>query len=124
MCKLLKKTGVTYLDEPVAMFRLHPASKTVGENIHWLPEVETVVRRYWDDVPGLNKKKVLAYFEIVRASVSLGAKKWDRKKGIQHLRNAFLFDPGLVLSKTFLELNIRSVLPRPFLMWLRERIWK
>jgi glycosyltransferase involved in cell wall biosynthesis len=46
-CRLLRHCRVAYVDEPVARFRLHDASKTCAAARDMLLEVSTVSQRYW-----------------------------------------------------------------------------
>jgi glycosyltransferase involved in cell wall biosynthesis len=98
LCKILQETGLVYLSEPVAVFRLHASSKTVSENHTWVPEQETVTKRYWDLLPSVNKPKILAFFKIASASIFLGKKQWNRRKGTATL---IRIDPDLSASCLF-----------------------
>jgi glycosyltransferase involved in cell wall biosynthesis len=121
MCMLLQKYSIAYLQEPVAMFRLHAHSKTVGEKYSWLPEQELVTRRYWDCIPGIKKPLILARFELEKAAIALGARQWNRSKGINHLRNALAIYRPILFSPLFTALCIRCLFPYSFLM--RVRSW-
>jgi len=47
LCRLLQHCGVTYVDEPIAKFRLHPASKTCTAWDQYMLELSAVSQRYW-----------------------------------------------------------------------------
>jgi hypothetical protein len=120
MCRLLQQYEVYYLRESIAKFRLHPASKTVGEKFSWYDEQERVVKQNWDRAEGVNKPQILAYFELIHAAVSLGRTHWNRSKGLAHLRRARQIYPQTVFSQLYMELTLRSLLPFSFLMCLRS----
>jgi glycosyltransferase involved in cell wall biosynthesis len=124
MCRLLKKYDIVYLHKPVAMFRLHPLSKTVGEKYLWLPEQELISKRYWDEIPGLNKNIILSRFALERAAIQLGARNWNRSMGKTHLRNSLRMYPLTFFSFQFIELLGRSILPYSCLMKIRDCVAK
>ena len=92
LCRLLMISAASYLHKPVARFRLHPASKTVGETSLWFPEYSTVMRRYWDQVLGLDRDLAEADLETIQAAFCLGVTQLDRAKGRKHLQAAFRRD--------------------------------
>jgi glycosyltransferase involved in cell wall biosynthesis len=120
MCKLLQFADLHYLHEPTSVFRVHPFSKTVDEKFNWLPEIKRVHKRYWDQIPNLNKNKVLCQYELINASFSLGVKKWDRRIGQQKLLEAFKLYPWVVLSHKYIEFLMRSFLPYKFIKFIRS----
>ncbi|OJX46968.1 MAG: hypothetical protein BGO78_15835 [Chloroflexi bacterium 44-23] len=115
MIRLLRVLEVSYIKQPVAIFRLHSKSKTVGEKFNWLSEQKVIVNRYWDYIPEKKKKKTLSYLEFFDAANSLGVKNWNRKNGQIKLRKAFLINPKIFFSWNFLQFAIRSVLPYRFI---------
>jgi glycosyltransferase involved in cell wall biosynthesis len=88
LCRLLQLATVEYLNQPIARFRYHSASKTVAEMRHWLPEEAIVARRYWPKVKNLDQRFAEAGLQLHMASVYLKLNNWDRSKGLQHLVNA------------------------------------
>jgi hypothetical protein len=68
MCRLLMISTPSYLHEPVACFRFHHASKTVGEASRWFPEQATMTKRYCDQVSGLDRDLAEAGLEIFQAA--------------------------------------------------------
>lgn len=119
LIRLLQKHNVFYINEPIAIFRLHKNSKTVGEKFNWLPEQEIIIKRYWNFISEKNKNKTLSYLQLFAASSSLGVKKWDRKTGQQKLKRAFNLYPKIIFSWKFLEFSIRSILPFQLISWSR-----
>ncbi|HVN53914.1 MAG TPA: glycosyltransferase family 2 protein [Anaerolineaceae bacterium] len=117
--RLLKHASVIYLQYQVAKFRVHPTSKTVAERLKWLPEMEKVVTRYWDDVDGINKNKIRSHFELVHASINLGIGEWNRAEGISHLRSSAKLYFPTVLSPFYLQLVLRSFLSLEILKTIR-----
>ena len=122
MCRILRNAQVVYLHQPVAMFREHPNSKTIGERTKWLPETEIVVKRYWNEVPGLNKNKVDAFLDLSRSAILLGKATWDRPAGYEYINKALKLYPQYAFSPLCIELLLRCLLPRQFLLWLRARL--
>jgi len=47
LCRLLQHCQVAYVDEPIAKFRLHTASKTVTAWDQYVLELSAVSQRYW-----------------------------------------------------------------------------
>ena len=113
-----------YLSEPVAVFRLHKSSKTVGEKHTWVPEQEIVTKRYWDMLPGVNKPKILAFFKVLSASIFLGKMQWNRKKGIALLSEAVRTYPPVIFSKKFVAVALRGLFPYRLLILLRSILIK
>jgi hypothetical protein len=122
LCRLLGCYSVVYLKKPVAKFRLHSASKTVGEKFDWFSEQEVVVKQNWDRIEGVNKQKILAFFEMIQAAVSLGKTHYDRPKGIKHLVQARRLYPAWVFSTLYAHLILRSWLPYPWMMRFRTAL--
>jgi len=48
VCRLLRHCRVVYVDEPIAKFRLHTASKTCTAWDQYMLELSAVSQRYWD----------------------------------------------------------------------------
>jgi glycosyltransferase involved in cell wall biosynthesis len=120
MCRILQKADVFYLKKLIALFRLHNKSKTVGEKAHWLPEYEQVFSRYWQNAAGSNPNWLLARFELFRASVRFGAMTWEPEIARQHLKSAAIISPEVILSFRFIELSLRSLIPKGPMMWIRS----
>lgn len=110
MCRLLPVVQVKYLGEPIARFRLHAKSKTCGESLFWLPEMEIVARRYWDQVPGLNKKHILAHIEMLRAINHLDRANRDPKSCRISLAKAAQLYPLIVFSRQYLHTVLQTFL--------------
>jgi hypothetical protein len=47
ICRLLQHCSVTYIDQPIARFRLHSTSKTCTAWDQYMMELSTVSQRYW-----------------------------------------------------------------------------
>lgn len=119
MVRLLRLAGVTYLGRPVAKFRIHANSKTIGEKLNWLPEQEGITLRYWDEIEGVDKNQVLAHFELLKSANSLSVTSWDWNEGIAHLKNALKFYPRIILSLQFWKGIVRSLLPQRIMGQIR-----
>jgi glycosyltransferase involved in cell wall biosynthesis len=52
-CRLLSVARVTYVSEPVAAYRIHPASKSISQSHCFLSELCAASRRYWSMIPNL-----------------------------------------------------------------------
>lgn len=124
LIRLILKTNVFYMNELVALFRLHPDSKTINEKFNWLAEHEILVKKYWDILPNLSKEKIQSQIEIKKASFFLGETKWDRKLGIQKLIFALKIYPKIAFSLKFFELLIRSILPLRLIISIRSLLIK
>lgn len=118
ICRLLiHRPEVTCLKDSVARFRVHEASKT-GESMMncWL-EAPRVVRRHIGQLPGYPLSKVLAYYDLRVASLSLAEHAgkpgdWSRRRGIGRLLRVVLRDPAALSQPQFRRLIIRALLPR------------
>jgi glycosyltransferase involved in cell wall biosynthesis len=55
LCRLLQHCGVTYVDEPIAKFRLHTASKTCTAWDEYMLELSAVSQRYWHLVDSVDR---------------------------------------------------------------------
>ena len=112
MCRLLRHAGVAYVGGPVATFRVHGMSKTVGEAARWLPEQLGVTGRYWDEVPGLDKRRGRAELEVSAALTYINITyRMARRAGLRHLARALLIDPRVVLSWRYWMLVGAAVAP-------------
>lgn len=120
MCRVLQKYDVHYLSEPIAKFRHHGESKSVGEKKSWLPELEEVFFRYREQAVQGENKPILARFELYRAAVRFGGMTWEPEIARQHLRRAVQIDPAVIFSFRFLELSLRSLIPYGLMMKLRS----
>lgn len=129
MCRLVQVAPVHYLGIPVARFRLHSASKTMGEAVHWYNEKKTIVDRYANQLPNLHRRVSYAALEIGLASNCLRLHTWDRKNGVKHLLNALGYSWQAVILPGFLTLGARALAPVVLLKvvrtihhaWLRRR---
>jgi glycosyltransferase involved in cell wall biosynthesis len=122
MCHLLRVASVEYLHKPIAKFRIHANSKTVGENFYWLSEMEIVAKRYWEEIPVINKRHIEAHLEMVRAATYLGNTRWNRRMGWRLLYQSIQIFPRICFSWSFVGLVLRSILPFRFLLWVKSRM--
>ena len=53
-CRLTLIARAVYLRKPLAIYRYHPASKSVAQFHRFLPEICSVSRRFWAKVPTLD----------------------------------------------------------------------
>lgn len=125
LCRLTMRAEAAYLGVPVARFRIH-GDNASGQVLARLEEGFRVTQRYWDLVPGLDKRRVRATHALRVALVYLAhnsddARFWDRRAGVRHLLAAGRQDPRLVFSPHFLRLCRRALLPK---RWLRSNSWK
>jgi glycosyltransferase involved in cell wall biosynthesis len=121
MCRLLQHVSVSYLHRPIAKFRIHSNSKTVGENFFWLSEMEIVAKRYWVNLSAHKKRRIEAHLEMVRGATFLGNTRWNRQMGWRLLFKSFQIFPPISFSWSFLGLVLRSIFPFRFLSWVK--IW-
>jgi glycosyltransferase involved in cell wall biosynthesis len=126
LCRaLLAGIPVVYLGQLVAAFRLHDGSKTMGEATHWGEEQMLVTRRYAHCLPRLSPTEVEAahclFESIIRLSF-LNAADWDGQEARRQLRQALHKRPRVMLSRTFWQLWVRSLVPVSVVHWARP-IW-
>ena len=79
LIRLIQKTNVFYLNELVALFRLHPNSKTINEKFNWLSEHEIIVKKYWDILPNLSKEKIQSQIELKKLHFF-----WGKQNGTEN----------------------------------------
>lgn len=125
MIRLLRDAAVHYLGAPVARFRLHPGSKTVGEAVKWLPEHREVTRRYLHLLPDLTPSRAdaaqllwygaLPNLSIARLSV-------HRPRALAYIVGALATDWRVFGSRSFWLLTAMLATPtfvmravRPFI---------
>ncbi|MCB0166837.1 MAG: glycosyltransferase [Anaerolineae bacterium] len=109
---------IYYLSQPVAKFRYHPASKTVGEATHWAKEDERFIRRYLNP-SDTEELLVQAALELRRAEIYLRAYSFNRKQGAVHLFNAFRTDRKIITLRLFWLLMVRVITPHKIITFLR-----
>ena len=119
LCRLLRLAPVHYLRVPVAQFRFHTESKTVGEAEKWLPEKLAVVERYGQYVEGFDRNLALAALELEHAGLYLHLQDWHRSKGLQYLFKAVSRDWRTVTLPGFKATCLRAITPVFLLQWVR-----
>ena len=55
LCRLLQHCQVVYIDEPIARFRVHDASKTCSAWDRYMFELSAVSQRYWHLMDSVNR---------------------------------------------------------------------
>ncbi len=120
MCRLLAVAHVDYVHAPTAQFRVHSASKTIGENDRWLPEQIVVTRRYWDRLPRIDRRRALAELELSSVLTYINITyRMDRRRGLQRLGRVVLIDPRMLLAWRFWMLFGAALTPLPLLRAVR-----
>jgi len=73
VCRLLQVAPITYLNVPLARFRIHDASKTSTIIEQCWIEAERVSRRYWDQLGSVDERKMKRYlaFAMIQVAESL-----------------------------------------------------
>lgn len=126
MCRaLLAGTLLHYLHEPVAAFRLHGGSKTMGEVTKWGREQLRVTERYAQALPDMQPNNLRAAQELADAVFYTSVffiQGWDRHAARSHLREAVRQQPRVLLTLNFWQLGLRTLCPLP-LVRLARRIW-
>lgn len=121
MCRLLRAAPARFIPTVAASFRLHQASKTIGESGAWLAEQKQVTQRYWNDVPGLNKRRALAELEMCGALSDLSVTyRLNRRPALAHIRTALAHDWRVLLSMRNLALCAAAIAPRPLVRMARR----
>ena len=84
LCRVCSRHPVVVVNQVLAWFRLHPASKTVSRRGLYLPEILAVSRRYWPDVP---QASVAAYRKYAAAQLAVAGcyRLLNRQKGAMAL---------------------------------------
>jgi hypothetical protein len=117
MCRLLA-TGapVFFLRHPLAAFRMHPGSKTMGEALNWEREQLRVTERYAHLVPDLSQSQIEAEQHFMQATLQLSfmyAQHWNSKQARRNLDSAARIWPTVRRSQQFWQTWLRSWLPLP-----------
>jgi glycosyltransferase involved in cell wall biosynthesis len=111
MCRLLARAPVAYLGVPVARFRRHPASKTVGEATRWFPEHGRVLARHAHLLSAAARERAWANLYLWGALNSLSAAYRNQREGVAHLLRALHHSPRAALKPRFAALCLAAVLP-------------
>ncbi|MCP4536223.1 MAG: glycosyltransferase, partial [Chloroflexi bacterium] len=119
MCRALQTAPVHYLHVPVAQFRYHSTSKTVGEAADWSAEEHIVTKRYQNKSNDTNAKLAQAAWEIHLADTYLRLHNWARTEGLSHLRMAVECDWRVLKWRKFWLLCLKGLLPFKLLQMLR-----
>lgn len=126
LLRLLQRATVSYLNAPVARFRVHGSAKTTAEYPAAVREGHQLLqRRYWPMVPGIDQAHGKALHSLRMASIYLGyqpnyAPFWNRALAARHLVTVLRQYPRIVFNSDFLKLCRRIVLPK----WLlRSNPW-
>ncbi len=126
MCRaLLAGIALHYLDKPVAAFRLHADSKTMGEVTRWGGEQLRVTERYARAFPFLRPSDLQVAQELTNAVFHTSLffiQGWDGLAAWSHLRAAVRHQPRVLLTIRFWTLALRSLCPS-WLVRLARRIW-
>lgn len=121
MCRLLHEAPVCYVGSPVARFRFHGASKTVGEATKWLPEQIDVTLRYASAIPGLSRRRARAELEVSAALSYINLTyRMDRRRGLAYLGSALRYDPAVASTRRFWLFALSALTPRAVLRRLRR----
>jgi len=119
MCRALQNAPVHYLHHPIAQFRYHAMSKTVGEAEIWFEEERVISIRY-RHIPGQpDEQLATAAFEMHRAETYLRFYNWNRSKGLLHLKRAGQLDYRLLAKLKFWLLCLKGIIPVGILRILR-----
>lgn len=123
--RLVPRAPRTYLGVPVARFRVHPAQKTADLRAV-IREGCTVVERYADLAPVVDRRRLRAALAVREAAVRLGylpsyAPFWDRRAGLRLLARAVGSSLSIVTDRRFRQLCLRAALPRRL---LRTSPWR
>jgi glycosyltransferase involved in cell wall biosynthesis len=122
MCRLLREAPTGYLGAPVARFRLHGTSKTVGEATQWLPEQANVLARYSDQLSSADRRAAWADLYLWGALNNLSVAYRNRWQGIAFLLRALHTDWRTIWRRRFIMLCVAALLPQPALRAIRNRL--
>lgn len=100
-----------FLDEPLAAFRWHPASKTVAETGGFAAEDNLIKRRYFETLPWHERLLAFHYQSMAEGqskhATALSLASGDRWSGLQMLGQASVSYPPSILSRSFWQSMIR-----------------
>ena len=126
MCRALSYgVPLLYLRQPVAAFRLHTGSKSVGEVTKWGKEQLRVTERYAQDLPEWQPNDIRAAQEltdVVFYTSLFFIQGWDRRAALAHLRAAVRQQPRVLLAPHFWQLGLRAAMPL-LLVRLARQLW-
>ena len=115
MCRALRAgVPVAYLGRPVAAFRLHAASKSVGETTAWGEEQRRVTERYRAHVPGLSARRAEAEQCVLDATWRLHFQffaHWDAAAARRWLRRAVRTHPAVAAHGVYWYLWALALAP-------------
>jgi glycosyltransferase involved in cell wall biosynthesis len=117
LIRLLQYAPVSYLDVPVVRFRVHESAKTQSGITAAIQEVVQVVQRYWDLVPGLDKRYLRAVHGVYEAAMYVGdhpayIRYWNRGATVSQLVSTFQAYPKIAFTAAFWKVCLRAVLPK------------
>lgn len=125
LCRMLQAgVPLMYLREPVAAFRLHRASKTVGRSPRWNEEHVMLSRRYATALSASDRRHLPAAHDLAEAVTALSlfhVDNWNAPAAARHLLRAARLNPHLLLWPRAWQLGARLLLPRPAVRWLRSQ---
>ena len=115
ICCALQVAQVHYLRQPVAQFRYHQDSKTVGEASNWFVEKRQVAQRYWPDTIASDPKLAAAALEILAAESDLTPHNRNSNKARHHLTQAFCSDYRVLKWRRYWLFWLKALMPLSFL---------
>lgn len=127
---LMHGTPLHYLNEPLAAFRLHASSKTVGEAAQMRSEQLSVIERYAADVlPNLTAAEVHARYSLVEAVLHVSVyhiDSWDVGGALRAAWSSLMTWPRALLLWDLWRVLLRALCPLPIVrlirpLWLRRR---
>lgn len=118
LCRLLRVAPVHYIGLPVATFRFHEQSKSVGELSKWYPERAALVERHLMYLDGADRRFGRALVEFHRSKKYLNAARIRRAGGFWHLAKSIAADWRICWLHPFRALCAKTLVPgillRPF----------
>lgn len=126
LCRLTQRAPAACVGGPTSRFRIHLANKSADDVPEAFREIFRITQRYWDAIPGLDKRRARALQYLNMASLYLGhhpgyARFWNRGAGARWLVAAWRADPRIVGVPRFLALCRRVLLPARL---LRSSPWR
>ncbi|MCU0490250.1 MAG: glycosyltransferase [Chloroflexaceae bacterium] len=107
-CRLLERTSVSYMNEPLARFRYHSRSKTGTVGDLFYLESYAVSQRYWHDVPAHEQaeaRRFMARYMAGQAVRRLAARRFSR--ALLLFRHALQFQPSVALAEPWAMIAAR-----------------
>ncbi len=106
LCRILTRVQISYLEQAVSRFRLHPGTKTVSHHLEMFVERMKVSQRYWARVPGVDAGAFRSYvLEHTVRYAGTEALAGHPDRAVAYLKTAFDVSPTGTLRELLAQLH-------------------